>query len=116
MQRHYAHISDQYRRSGYLRREAGIMIKAQDEVAAMAPEEKPTSAFSLVETRSELARELTKVFKDVKNTGAVQISFNGYSEVLFCLPQKVHKAIIPPLFVEPDLLREMSRKVSLGHI
>ncbi len=47
------------------------MVKAQDEVAAMPPEEKPTSPFSLVETRSELARDLTKAFKDIKSTGTV---------------------------------------------
>lgn len=77
----------------------------------MPPEERPTSPFSLVEVRSELARDLTRAFKDVKSTGMLETRFNGWSEVTFCLAQKVHKSVNSTLLVEPEQLDEIFDEV-----
>ncbi len=36
--------------------------------------------------------------------GVVDMRINGWAEVSFCLPQKVHKKVNESLFVEPDAI------------
>ncbi len=41
----------------------------------------------------------------------LETRFNGWSEVTFSLPQKVHKQINPALLVEPDPLEDYFENV-----
>lgn len=122
------------RRVGYLFAESKIMLNAQDEVnsgradpsnaaaaaapppstaaAAAAPAAESSSSgpavspFALILERSQLARDLKRAFHDISNTGIVQLHVNGWIEVSYCMPQKVHKRINANLFVEPDAVIE----------
>lgn len=49
------------------------------------------SVFSLILNRSNLARDLKRVFVSLVTTGIVDIKINNWVSVSFCLPQKVHR-------------------------
>jgi hypothetical protein len=68
---HFALFSSfPFRRTGYLTAESKIMTNAQDEVSSMPESERRTaSPFALALERSQLARDLKKVFEDMGNTG-----------------------------------------------
>jgi len=76
-------------RCGYLSSERETMLSIQDEIAAM-PEDYAESPFQNMPARSKLARDLKDVFKSLCITGSVQLKINGWVNVSFCLPHKVH--------------------------
>ncbi len=47
--------------------------------------------------------------------GYVDVRLNGWSEVLFCLPQKVHKKVNTSLLVEPEAIAAMDSSVRPYH-
>lgn len=49
------------------------------------------SVFSLILNRSNLARDLKRVFINLSTTGIVDLKINNWVSVSFCLPQKVHR-------------------------
>lgn len=54
--------------------------------------EKPNeSVYSLILERSNLVRDLKRVFDSLSITGIVDIKINNWVSVSFCLPQKVHR-------------------------
>lgn len=95
-----------------------------------------SSPFDAVLEVSQLARDLKKVFDNVTHTGEqdffyvrlanslsgmivqigyVDIRINSWSEVMFCLPQKVHKKITPNLLVEPESILKCIERLRPYH-
>lgn len=86
-------VKDFDRRSGYLLDQTQIMMKIQDNLQADQDGEKHVSRFAMALEASQLARDLKKVYEDLCQTGYVEVRINRWSEILFCLPQKVHKKV-----------------------
>lgn len=53
--------------------------------------ENQKSIFSLILSRSNLAKDLRRVFISLSTTGLVDLKINNWVSVSFCLPQKVHR-------------------------
>lgn len=49
------------------------------------------SIFSLILERSNLARDLKRVFHSLSTTGIIDLKINNFVRVSFCQPQKVHR-------------------------
>lgn len=49
------------------------------------------SVFSLILERSNLAKDLKKIFISLSTTGVVDLKINHWVSLSFCLPQKVHR-------------------------
>ncbi|KAG8196184.1 hypothetical protein JTE90_007912 [Oedothorax gibbosus] len=60
------------------------------------------SPFDLIIARSELAVQLKKTFEDLKSSGMVHTKINGWIEMSFCLPNKVHRLQDERLMVDPE--------------
>ena len=49
------------------------------------------SVYAVILTRSNLARDLKRIFIDLSTNGVVDLKINNWVSVSFCLPQKVHR-------------------------
>ncbi|XP_074639104.1 GATOR1 complex protein NPRL3-like [Acropora palmata] len=90
-------------RCGYLSSERETMLSIQDEIAAM-PEDYAESPFQNMPARSKLARDLKDVFKSLCITGSVQLKINGWVNVSFCLPHKVHNLNMGKILIKPEAI------------
>ncbi|XP_076056058.1 GATOR complex protein Nprl3 isoform X2 [Oratosquilla oratoria] len=81
-------------RSHFLSKETKIMLAAHDEapMTSHAADDK-TSPYQLILERNVLAKQLRDVYEDLCTTGIVQLRLNNWTEVSFCLPQKVHHSL-----------------------
>lgn len=55
------------------------------------PDRNTGPVFDLILNRSNLARDLKKIFISLSTTGIVDLKINNWISVSFCLPQKVHR-------------------------
>lgn len=90
-------------RCGYLSSERETMLSIQDEIAAM-PEDCAESPFQNMPARSKLARDLKDVFKSLCFTGSVRLKINGWVNVSFCLPHKVHNLNMGKILIKPEAI------------
>ena len=58
-----------FRRAGYLTDQSRIMTEIQDEIAAARDVQRKPSPFAEALERSDLAKELKKIFDDVSHSG-----------------------------------------------
>lgn len=90
-------------RCGYLSSERETMLSIQDEIAAM-PEDCAESPFQNMPARSKLARDLKDVFESLRITGSVRLKINGWVNVSFCLPHKVHNLNMGTILIKPEAI------------
>lgn len=90
-------------RCRYLSSERETMLSVQDELAAM-PEDCAESPFQNMLPRSKLASDLKSVFKSLRDSGSVGLKINGWVNVSFCLPHKVHKLKIGKILIKPEAI------------
>lgn len=61
------------------------------QVNGHGPSSNDESVFSLILSRSNLARDLKRVFINLSTSGIVDLKMNNWVTLSFCLPQKVHR-------------------------
>lgn len=62
--------------------------------------------FEKILTHCSLAKDLKRVFEDVCTTGIVKLKVNGWIDVSFCLPYKVHHYYKEGQYCEPDTINK----------
>lgn len=101
-------------RCNYLTTQVKCMQLAHDEIAA-SPEANQESPYKLILSRSELAINLKLIFEDMKNKGSVRLKMNGWIELSFCLPNKVHRIQDERLMVEPESIQACLKNLRPYH-
>ncbi|KXJ20483.1 GATOR complex protein NPRL3 [Exaiptasia diaphana] len=91
----------------YLTRQRENMLAVHDEISSM-PEDSAENPFEHMLPKSTLARDLKDAFQSLCETGVVQLMVNGWVNVSFCLPHKVHNLNqgilrVPPKAIEASL-------------
>uniref|UniRef100_A0A914WBV3 GATOR complex protein NPRL3 n=1 Tax=Plectus sambesii TaxID=2011161 RepID=A0A914WBV3_9BILA len=93
-------IDHEESRCRYMSRQTQIMLQAHDEIRAL-PEGHSESAYRLILTKSELARQLKHVYNDIREYGFISLHINDWVEVSFCLQQKALQRVgIPSTSLE----------------
>lgn len=91
-------INSEETRCGYLTRQAEIMLRCQDEIAALSEADSAgQSPYRLMLRSSELCQLLKQTMQDVAQYGTVQIYINQWIEVSFCLTEKVLHRLKTPV-------------------
>lgn len=96
-------LKSEEKRCTYFTEQTKIMINCHDEVlAAQGPRTAGSrvayqcpSPYKIILDRSKLAKNLQRIFTQLLNEGVVHIRVNGWVNVNFCLPQKVHRKLVP---------------------
>ena len=101
-------------RVGFMTHQIKTLISAQDEVSSL-PEDQQDSVFSLAAERSQLARDIERIYHDLCAVGEVRIYINKWVELDFCLPHKVHRRHLPNVLVEPESIFECLESVRPYH-
>ncbi|XP_063229317.1 GATOR complex protein NPRL3 isoform X2 [Bacillus rossius redtenbacheri] len=86
------------------------MKKPEPEVQDDVP-----SPFDLVLERSPLARDLRSLYDSLISTGLVHVRINGWIEVSFCLPQKVHQFHKKGFIIEPETIQKCLQSLRPYH-
>ncbi|KAJ7340234.1 Nitrogen permease regulator-like 3 [Desmophyllum pertusum] len=89
----------------YLSSEREAMLSVHDEMSSM-PEDCAESPFQHILPRSKLARDFKDVFKSLCATGSVRLKINGWVNVSFCLPHKVHNLNQGTIHVKPEAIHK----------
>lgn len=92
-------------RCRYLSSERETMLSVHDEMSAM-PEDCAESPFQHILPKSKLARDLQDVFKSLCATGSVRLKINGWVNVSFCLPHKVHNLNEGSIHIKPETIHK----------
>ncbi|KAL9957123.1 hypothetical protein ACROYT_G038725 [Oculina patagonica] len=92
-------------RCRYLSSERETMLSVHDEMSTM-PEDCAESPFQHILPRSKLARDLQDVFKSLCATGSVRLKINGWVNVSFCLPHKVHNLNQGTVHIKPEAIHK----------
>ncbi|KAL0266798.1 UNVERIFIED_CONTAM: hypothetical protein PYX00_009246 [Menopon gallinae] len=100
-------LKHEEKRCCYVTIQTKEMIAAHDEIAQKIADTANgnfESPYELILHRSSLAKDLKKVYDDLRTTGLVQIRVNKWIEVSFCLPHKVHQTYYMKkgFIIEPD--------------
>ncbi len=80
----------------YLSEEFQTMIALHDEVCTEQSEDKDAhermkqKMFDEILNKSKLARLMKNVYSDVVEKGRTFLRVNGWIQISFCLPQKIH--------------------------
>ncbi|KAK3717342.1 hypothetical protein QZH41_011574 [Actinostola sp. cb2023] len=91
----------------YLTSQREKMLTVHDEISSL-PEDSAESPFHHMLPKSTLARDLKNAFESLCESGVVQLMVNGWVNVSFCLPHKVHNLNegmlrVPPKAIEASL-------------
>ncbi|XP_067011625.1 GATOR complex protein NPRL3 [Anabrus simplex] len=100
------------RRCCYLSQQTKTMVTAHDEEEQNEDSDSP---FELILRRSSLALDLKNVYDDLSSTGLVHVRVNGWIEVSFCLPQKVHQFHRKDFIIEPDSINRCLQSLRPYH-
>ena len=73
------------------------------------------SAFALSLETSRLARELQRIFLEVKNDGRLEVYINDRSEILWCLPHRALKKHVPDLELNTLSMKEVQDAIQPYH-
>lgn len=92
-------------RCRYLSSEREIILSVHDEMSAM-PEDCAESPFKHILPKSKLARDLKDVFKSLCASGIVRLKINGWVNVSFCLPHKVHYLNQGTIHIKPEAIHK----------
>lgn len=92
-------------RCRYLSSERETMLSVHDEMSSM-PEDCAESPFQHILPKSKLARDLQDVFKSLCATGSVRLKINGWVNVSFCLPHKVHNLNQGSIHIKPETIHK----------
>lgn len=95
-------LRHEQKRCGYLSNQARIMLAVQDEIATLPEPDCYQSPFALLLNRSEVTRDLTKIFRELSFRGEVKVHINQWVEVSFCLPHKVHNMLNHHVNIQPE--------------
>lgn len=90
-------------RCRYLSSEREAMLSVHDEMSTL-PEDCAETPFQHILPRSKLARDLKDVFKSLCATGSVRLKINGWVNVSFCLPHKVHNLNMGTIHIKPEVI------------
>ncbi|XP_035227465.1 GATOR complex protein NPRL3-like isoform X2 [Stegodyphus dumicola] len=101
-------------RCSYLTSQVKLMQNAHDDIASL-PEDNQESPFNLILSRSELANHLKTSFECLKDSGTVHLKINGWIELSFCLPNKVHRLQDERLLVEPQCIKACLKDLKPYH-
>ena len=102
-QRVAAALLHEERRVAYLSEEAKIMTSAQDDLSCVLdPDMALESPFHLIQQRSQLARDLRRIYEDLQTSGIIHLRINHWILISCCLPQKVYHLHDPGLIIEPS--------------
>lgn len=93
------------RRMAYLSREAKIMTTTQEDMASGLPDDTVDAPYHLILQRSQLARDLRRVYEDLQTSGKIHLRINHWILVSCCLPQKIYHLHDPGLIIEPEDIR-----------
>lgn len=74
----------------YLSKESKCMLTLHDE-ASSPSEENNTSPYAIILQKSQLARELKKIFQDLHTYGKTHLKINESFDLNLCIPQIVHR-------------------------
>ncbi|EDO44918.1 predicted protein [Nematostella vectensis] len=97
-------LKHEERRCRYLTKERETMLAVHDEVCSMPEVDCAESPFLHMLPKSKLAVDLKDSFESLCTTGVVQIRINGWVNVSFCLPQKVHNLHQGMLTITPKAI------------
>ncbi|KAI9564992.1 hypothetical protein GHT06_008734 [Daphnia sinensis] len=89
------------RRVAYLSAEAKLMTSTQDDVSSELPDDPLDVPYHLILQRSQLARDLRRVYEDLQTSGKIHLRINQWILVSCCLPQKIYNLLDPGLVIEP---------------
>lgn len=78
------------RRVAYLSEEAKIMTSTQDDMSSGMPDESLDAPYHFILQRTQLARDLRRIFEDLQTSGKIHLRINRYILVSCCLPQKIY--------------------------
>lgn len=94
------------RRVAYLSREAKIMTSTQEDMSTgLLSDDNHDARYHEILQRSQLARDLRRVYEDLQASGKVHLRINRWILVNCCLPQKIYHLHDPGLVIEPDDIR-----------
>ncbi|KAL1131278.1 hypothetical protein AAG570_010896 [Ranatra chinensis] len=99
------------KRCGYVTAEMKTAIVVHEEGVS----EEGKSPYEEILEKSSLARDLRRVYDDVKSTGLVHLRVNRWIELSFCLPQKVHHLNNRGLVVDPETIDRCLQSIRPYH-
>ena len=96
-------LKSEEHRINYFTEQTKIMVTCHDEIAAEQANNsvqsqvnyKYSSSYKIILDRSQLAGVLKNIFIQLLNDGVVNVQINNWINVNFCLPQKVHRKLLP---------------------
>ncbi|XP_031548535.1 GATOR complex protein NPRL3-like [Actinia tenebrosa] len=88
----------------YLTSQREKMLTVHDEMSTMPEADLTESPFHHMLPRSSLARALRDTFESLCESGVVQLKVNGWVNVSFCLPHKVHNLNQGMLTINPKAI------------
>ena len=97
-----AALKHEERRVAYLSKEAKIMTSTQEDMSSDLPDDTLDSHCHLILQRSQLARDLRRIYEDLTVSGKIHLRINHWILVSCCLPQKIYHLYDPGLIIEPD--------------
>ncbi|EFX76720.1 hypothetical protein DAPPUDRAFT_54916 [Daphnia pulex] len=89
------------RRVAYLSEEAKVMTSTQDDISSELPDDPLDVPYHLILQRSQLARDLRRVYEDLQISGKIHLRINRWILISCCLPQKIYHLLDPGLIIEP---------------
>lgn len=89
------------RRVAYLSEEAKVMTSTQDDISSELPDDPLDVPYHLILQRSQLARDLRRVYEDLQISGKIHLRINRWILISCCLPQKIYHLLDPGLVIEP---------------
>ena len=103
------------RRVAYLSEEAKIMTTQDDMSSHGLPDECLDPPYHFILQRTQLARDLRRVFEDLQTSGKIHLRINRYILVSCCLPQKIYHLHDPGLIIEPEDIQECMQALRPYH-
>lgn len=113
-------LKSEEQRCSYFSKETKIMARCHDEISNSRHSGQPyrqSPPYSSILERSMLAKNLQDIFKQLLHDGLVHVLINNLVNIDFCLPQKVHRKLVPTLktLITPDSIQECLRRLRPYH-
>lgn len=90
-------LKHEEKRCGFVSEQTQMMMTAHDECTT-----NNGSAFNVILEKSTLAQNIKKLYEDLCTTGLVNVTFNRWMTLSFCLPQKAHQWHLRGQIVQPE--------------
>lgn len=77
------------------------MTSTQDDMPSTLPND-IDATYQLILQKSQLARELRRIYEDLQKSGKLNIRINNWILISCCLPQKIYSLLETGLVIEPS--------------